>query len=127
MVVLDGSCALKLILKRDNGALARRGAGDDLHAPFLIDIEILSGLRWLVRHKEITAERATLGLEWFFDLGIERHHSGELARRVFALRNSLSAHDAACVALAESLEAPLLTSDRRLARSDGHYATIEIV
>ena len=127
MIVLDASCALKLILKQGGEALARRVVGDALHAPFLIDIEILSGLRRLVRHREITVERATQGLEWFFDLGIERHHGVELSRRVFALRNSLSAYDAAYVALAEFLGAPLLTCDGRLARSHGHHAEIEMV
>lgn len=127
MIVLDASCALKLILKQDGDALARRVVGGALHAPFLIDIEILSGLRRLARQREITGERATQGLEWFFDLGIERHHSVELPRRVFTLRNSLSAYDAAYVALAEFLAVPLLTCDGRLARSHGHHAEIEMV
>ena len=123
--MLDASCALKLILKQGSAELAARVVGEEVHAPFLIDIEILSGLRRLVRQRELSPERASLGLERFFDLGIERHHSVELARRVFALRNSLSAYDAAYVVVAEFLRAPLLTADGRLARSHGHHARIE--
>ena len=125
--MLDASCALELILKQGSVELAARVVGENVHAPFLIDIEILSGLRRLVRQRELSAERASLGLEWFFDLSIERHHSVELARRVFALRDSLSAYDAAYVVVAEFLRAPLLTADRRLARSHGHHARIEVV
>lgn len=126
MIVLDASCALKLLLKQGSPELAARVVGAELHAPFLIDIEVLSGLRRLVRRREISVERASLGLDWFFDLGIERHHGVELARRVFALRDRLSAYHGAYVVVAEFLRAPLLTADGRLARSHGHRARIEV-
>lgn len=107
--------------------LARRVMADEIHAPFLLDTEVLSALRRLLRQKELDVERARAGLDWLFDLGIERHHSEELAWRAFALRNSLSAYDATYVAVAELLNAPLLTADARLARSHGHHARIELV
>ena len=127
MIVLDASCALKLILRQAPTDLARRVMGDEIHAPFLLDTEVLSALRRLIRQKELDVERATAGLDWLFDLGIERHHNKELAWRAFALRNSLSAYDATYVAVAELLNAPLLTADGRLARSHGHHARIELV
>lgn len=46
--------------------------------------------------------------------------------RIWELRNNLTAYDAAYVALAEALEAPLLTRDRRLAAAAGHRARIEL-
>ncbi len=70
-------------------------------------------------------EERVIGLEWFLDLGIEMHHGPELTRRIFALRHSLSAYDAAYVAVAESIEAPLLTADGRLSRAHGHRARVE--
>jgi predicted nucleic acid-binding protein len=128
VIVLDASCALKLILKHEGSErLARRVLGEELHAPSLIDVEVVSGLRRLVRQRQLAPERASLGLEWFLDLGIDRHHGVELARRAFALRNSLSAYDAAYVVVAELLSAPLLTADGRLSRSHGHEARIELV
>ncbi|MBX7186757.1 MAG: type II toxin-antitoxin system VapC family toxin [Vicinamibacteria bacterium] len=127
MIVLDASCALKLILRQAPMDLARRLMGDEIHAPFLLDTEVLSALRRLLRQNELDIERATAGLDWLFDLGIERHHSEELAWRAFALRNSLSAYDATYVAVAELLNAPLLTADARLVRSHGHRAKIELV
>ncbi len=127
MIVLDASCALKLILRQAPIDLARRVMADEIHAPFLLDTEVLSALRRLLRQKELDVERATAGLSWLFDLGIERHHSEELAWRAFALRNSLSAYDATYVAVAELLNAPLLTADGRLVRSHGHHARIELV
>jgi len=127
LIVLDASCALKLILRQAPMDLARRVMADEIHAPFLLDTEVLSALRRLLRQKELDVERATAGLDWLFDLGIERHHSEELAWRAFALRNSLSAYDATYVAVAELLNAPLLTADGRLVRSHGHHARIEMV
>ncbi len=127
MIVLDASCALKIILKQGPTALAQRVLGGELHAPYLLDIEVLSGLRRLIRQKELDVERATVGLNWLFDLGIERHHSEVIAWRAFALRDSLSAYDAAYVAVAEFLDAPLLTADGRLSRTHGHHARIELI
>jgi predicted nucleic acid-binding protein len=46
--------------------------------------------------------------------------------RVWELRANLTAYDAAYVALAEALGAPLLTRDRRLARAAGHGARVEL-
>lgn len=127
MIVLDASCALKLILRQGDVALARRVMEDEIHAPCLLDTEVVSALRRLIRQKVMNPERASAGLDWLFDLGIERHHGEPLHWRAFALRDSLSAYDATYVAVAEFLDAPLLTVDARLARTHGHRARIELV
>lgn len=128
MIVIDASCALKLLLKQGNAeALADRILNEEIHAPHLIDVEVLSGLRRLLRLRQVSLERAGDGLAWFLDLAIERHGHSELAWRIFDLRDSLSAYDAAYVAVAELAQAPLLTADGRLARSHGHRARIQAV
>jgi predicted nucleic acid-binding protein len=58
---------------------------------------------------------------------IERHPHEPLLERVLALRQNISAYDAMYVALAELLNAPLITRDARLARSSGHTARIEFI
>ena len=127
MIVLDASAALKMILRHEGSeALADRVIGKDIHAPALIEVEVVSGLRRLQRQRRIAEDRAMIGLEWFLDLGTEKHHGEELTRRIFALRHSLSAYDAAYIAVAELIEAPLVTADGRLSRAHGHRAKVEL-
>ena len=127
MIVLDASAALKMILRHEGSdELAARVVGQDLHAPALIEVEVVSGLRRLLRQRRIAEDRALIGLEWFLDLAIEMHSGVELTRRIFGLRYSLSAYDAAYVAVAELIGAPLLTADGRLSRAHGHRARVEL-
>jgi len=56
-----------------------------------------------------------------------RYPHGYLLPRVWELRHALTAYDAVYVALAEVLDAPLLTRDRRLADAKGHHARIELI
>lgn len=130
MIVLDASAAVELVLQTPRAeriaARALRPA-ERLHAPHLIDIEVAQAIRRLVRAKEITASRAEVALSDFQDLAIQRHEHRPLLRRVWGLRASLSAYDAAYIALAEALAAPMLTCDAKLARAHGHEATIELI
>lgn len=61
------------------------------------------------------------------DLSIQRHPHNFLLRRVWEMRHNLSAYDAVYVALAELLDEPLITHDKRLANAAGHQARIELV
>lgn len=99
-------------------------AGGSLHSPHLLDIEVVSALRRFVLTGALAAARAQQGLEVFSQLRITRHAPRILLGRIWALRDSLSAYDASYVALAEALEAALVTTDDRLARSTGHRAAI---
>jgi predicted nucleic acid-binding protein len=130
LIVLDASAAVELVLQTPRAeriaARALRPA-ERLHAPHLIDIEVAQAMRRLVQAKEITATRADVALSDFEDLVIERHAHRPLFRRVWGLRTALSAYDAAYVALAEALAAPMLTCDAKLARAHGHKAKIELV
>jgi predicted nucleic acid-binding protein len=130
MMVLDASLALELALRSAKGAMATRmilREGEELHAPHLIDIEFTHTLRRMVREKEVDPGAAQQTLDDFLDFALERHAHTTFLPRIWLLRNALSAYDAAYVALAESLAAPLLTCDARLSRSHGHHAEVRLV
>ncbi len=99
----------------------------ELHAPTLIDSEVVSALRGLTLGRHLSAPRAADLLTDFDDLPLQRWQCADaLRRRAFHLRDNLSAYDAMYVALAEGLACPLVTRDGRLARSRGHEAQIEV-
>jgi len=130
VIVLDASAAIELVLQTSRAErIAARALHPTqrLHAPHLIDIEVSQVLRRLVQAREITLARAELALGDFEQLMIERYAHRPLLRRIWDLRSAVSAYDAAYVALAEALAAPLLTCDEKLARAHGHGAHIELV
>ncbi len=92
-----------------------------------LDIEVAGALRRGVRRGALEAARGTEALEDLSELAVVRYPHGPLLARIWALRDRLSAYDAAYVALAERLGAPLLTRDAPLARAGGHRARIELV
>jgi predicted nucleic acid-binding protein len=102
-------------------------AGQTLHAPHLLDIEVAQVIRRYAVNGEIAADR---GLEAITDLGdmpIRRYPHDILLPRVWELRDNLTAYDAVYVALAEVLGAPLLTRDKRLAATAGRKVRVELV
>ncbi|MBI4728174.1 MAG: type II toxin-antitoxin system VapC family toxin [Acidobacteria bacterium] len=130
MIVLDASAAIELVLDTEAGeAVARRIAdpGESLHAPHLIDLEVAQALRRYSREGQVSHARARHALEDFGDLDVERYPHHDLLPRIWELRGGVTAYDAAYLALAEALRAPLLTLDARLARARGHSARLELV
>ena len=89
---------------------------ETLHAPHLIDLEIAQVLRRYVRSAAISAERGAEALADLVDFPLTRYPHHVLLPRIWQMRHGLTAYDAAYLALAEALEAPLLTRDRALAR-----------
>lgn len=129
MIVVDASALLELLLLTPTGldVAARVFATDTtLHAPELLDLEVAQVLRRYQRDGELSAERAAQALDDLADLRIDRHPHLPLLARVWELRDNLTAYDAAYVALAELLDAPLLTCDARLGRAP-HHAQVEVV
>jgi predicted nucleic acid-binding protein len=61
------------------------------------------------------------------DLRIRRYPHEPLLQRIWALRNNLTAYDGAYIALAEALDAPLVTLDRRMAKGGGRFAKVELL
>jgi predicted nucleic acid-binding protein len=130
LIVLDASALLEILLRTP---LAERlmdralETSERIHAPHLLDVEVTQVLRRLVERKEVPVDRAEQALEDLARLVIERHEHQSLVGRVWQLRDSISAYDGVYVALAEALDAPLLTCDVKLADAHGHRATIELV
>jgi predicted nucleic acid-binding protein len=130
MIVVDASAIAELLLQTRIGLrVERRLYQDDvdIHAPHLLDVEVLSALRRLVRAGEVTAGRASDAIEDLAMLRIIRHGHLDLAIRVWELRQNVTAYDAVYLALAESLDAPVVTCDRPLAAATGHRARIEVI
>lgn len=127
-VVVDASVLVQRLIARPvDVALAARLDGDvELHAPHLVDVEILHVLRGLVGRGALSADRAADGRSDLAELLIERYPHAGLADRAWALRANLTAYDAMYVALAETLGAVLLTRDARIARAPGHTARVEV-
>lgn len=128
MIVVDTSAVLDaLVASPRHEELAKRLAGeDDLHAPHLIDVEFLHVVRRLVIVGELSVERAADARLDFADLTMMRYPHHPLADRMWQLRHNLTAYDAAFIALSEALDAPLVTTDARLAAGPGHNARIEL-
>ncbi len=94
-------------------------ANETLHAPHLIDLEIAQVLRRYVRSAVISAERGAEALADLVDFPLTRYPHFVLLERIWRLRHGLTAYDAAYVALAEALDAPLVTRDHALAKAGG--------
>jgi predicted nucleic acid-binding protein len=98
-----------------------------LHAPHVLDLEVAQVLRRYVRAGELRPGRAAEALNDLTALRIERYPHHLFLTRIWSLRENATAYDACYLALAEALDAPLLTSDRRLATVPGHGAVIRLV
>jgi predicted nucleic acid-binding protein len=127
MLVVDTSAVVAALVGRppDRKLVARLAADGDLHAPHLLDVELLHVLRRLVAGGHLSADRAADARADFADLVIMRYPHLPLADRIWALRPNLSAYDAAFVALSEALGVPLVTCDARLAAAP-HGAQVEL-
>jgi predicted nucleic acid-binding protein len=128
VLVVDTSAVLEALVARGPapGLIERLGEDGDLHAPHLIDIEILHALRRLSALGQLSEERATDARADFRELALVRYPHLELCDRIWDLRHNLTAYDAAFVALAELLEVPLVTCDGRLKTAPGHAARVEL-
>jgi predicted nucleic acid-binding protein len=130
LLVVDASAEVAVLLnvgpevKRIRERVARRG--QTLHVPHLFDIEVLHALRSLILRGAISPERARLALSRLRDTRLTRYPHTSLMERIWELRENLSAYDAAYVALAEALDAPLVTTDAGLAQAPGIRAVVEV-
>lgn len=129
MIVVDASAVLEVLLQTPAGARVSRrifAPGVTLHAPHLLDVEVAQVLRRYARSGAISSDRGAEALADLADLPISRYPHFVLLPRIWQLRHNVTAYDAAYLALAEALDAPLLTRDRALA-SAGSGARVEVL
>lgn len=130
MIVVDASALLEALLRTSAAAAVGSRLFDPeetLHAPHLLDIEVAQVIRRYAANGQIDGARGRAALTDLSDFPLRRYPHDFLLPRIWELRNNLTAYDAAYVALAEALDAPLLTRDGRLAAAAGHHALVELV
>jgi predicted nucleic acid-binding protein len=130
MIVVDASVVVEVLQRTPRGCQVERRLWSDtesLFAPHLLDLEVAQVFRRFVLSAIVDERRGREALQDLADLPLQRYPHDLLLPRVWELRQNLTVYDAVYVALAELLEAPLLTADRRLADAPGHSATIELV
>lgn len=129
MIVVDASAVLEVLLQTSVAPKVNSrifGAGETLHAPHLLDVEIAQVLRRYVLNSVISAERGAEALTDLADLPLTRYPHIVLLARIWQLRHNVTAYDAAYLALAEALDAPLVTRNRALA-SAGAAVRVQVL
>jgi predicted nucleic acid-binding protein len=130
LIVIDASVVVDVLVDPEGSSrLFPRlfGPNASLHAPQLLDLEVLQVFRRLERRRTLSPTRAEAGVQALVDLPVTRYPHLALSSRIWELRGGLTAYDAAYVALAEALGAPLLTRDAALASVRGHHARVEVI
>jgi predicted nucleic acid-binding protein len=130
VIVVDASAALEVLLQTPAAPRieARLFApGETLHAPHLLDLEVVQVLRRYVAARVMDAPRGQDAIDDLTAWPLTRYPHDLFLARIWALRHNLTAYDAAYVALAETLQVTLVTCDTRLAASVGHRASIALV
>ena len=126
MIVLDSSAAVDYLAGYEPQAtwVAAQLTGQEAHAPHLLDVEVVGALRRRVLSSQLARARADLALSDLLGLRLVRYPHTPFLRRAWSLRTNLTVADGVFVALAEALDAPLVTTDGRIAAAAGIRAEI---
>lgn len=130
MIVADASVILEVLLGTAAAPrLAERllDPRQPVHVPHLVDVEVCHALRRYAGSGELEPARAREALAMLPALPLHRHEHTALLARAWDFRRAVTAYDGMYLALAEALDAPLITRDGRLARSHGHRVRIKLV
>lgn len=126
--VVDASVVVDLLVAHPRATAVRAALeGIDGMAPALLDAEVLHAITRYVRRGEMSDERARQALRLLIDADIDRFPIAPLVLDAWALRHNVSSYDAFYIALARSLECPLITCDRALARAPGLGITVTVI
>ncbi len=129
MIVVDASVVAPALA--DDGADGDRARerlrGERLSAPELLDLEVVAVFRRASREGRLEERRAAQALEDLDSLPVRRISHRPLLPRIWQLRENLTVSDAAYVAMAEALDATLLTADRRLRRAGVFDCEVEVL
>jgi predicted nucleic acid-binding protein len=120
VIVVDASALLEVLLQTPAAPpITERlfDPAESLHAPFLLDVEVLQILRRYALSGQIDGTRGREALSDLGDFAIERYPHETLLDRAWELRENVTAYDAAYLVLAEALGAVLVTCDGRLTRA----------
>jgi predicted nucleic acid-binding protein len=124
--VVDASAVIEYLLGTERaGPIGHvvRAHDVDLHVPALCDVEVAAGIRRAILRESLADLRAGEALRDYLDLPLRRHGHQSLLERILELRANFAAYDATYVALAEHMNAGLVTADERLARAvEAHTA-----
>jgi len=124
--VIDASAMVEALIGREVSPELLDAMAGEIHAPFLLDVEVLSVLRGLLLGGRIDTATADEARLTYFALSIARHDIAPLAERIWQLRHQFRAYDSCYIALAEALDAPLYTCDAKL-DSGGHSARVHLL
>ena len=129
MIVIDSSALVDAMLLGERGLMVReRLQADDVwFAPEIIDVEVAHVLRAAVRHDRVSLSLAEGGIRSMVRMRLRRFPHKPLLQRAWELRENLTPYDAVYVALAEALDAPLITLDRGMAGAPNAGARIELL
>ncbi|WP_288968368.1 type II toxin-antitoxin system VapC family toxin [uncultured Microbacterium sp.] len=127
MIVVDASVVVDALCNvGSSSSLHRRLADEVLLAPDLLPVEVASALRGLNRGGELTDDALEAAAVDLSRLQVELYPTLPLIPRILALRQNVTAYDAAYVALASVFGCPLITHDRRLALAASGHCVVEV-
>jgi len=129
VIVVDASAILELLLNRHAAARLRWrlfAPKETLHAPHLLDVEVLQVLRRYSLRDEIGDSDAKVAIRVCRALPIERYPHDPLLERAWEMRANATACDAVYIALAEALDAVFVTADARLAKAVRKRVRVEL-
>jgi len=127
MIVSDASAVIEWLIGGAKGeAVGRVLEAEDVFVPAHLDVEVAQVSRRLAFESIITPARGRAMIELLSQAPFRRIPLLPLLPRIWTLRDNLTAYDAAYVALAEALPAPLLTFDKKIPTAPGHRARIVV-
>ena len=118
MIVVDAPVVIDLLLgvgsPAGDAVAGHLRDGEELGAPHLVDAEVGQGIRRFVLHGDLTDTEAESMIADFLDVSIKRYRHTGLLPAAFDFRSNVTVHDGLYLALAETLDCPLLTGDAAL-------------